>query len=386
MIDGGWLMTNRPPFTFYEGPMVNDFFVLCLLMQNFLLYGANGYTGELIARFAAKYQLTPILAGRRKEAIEPLATKLGLPFLVFDLNDGKALRKALSDVKLVMHCAGPYDDTAKPVVEACLETQTHYIDLNGDLDVFEMIRTYDEQAKQNNVMLLPGAGFDVVPTDCIASTLKNKMPDATHLEIAFTILGSKLSRGTARTTVLKLGEPGAIRKNGIITPEAVGKRGRTIEFITAESKSQKQFVMSIPWGDVSTAYFSTGIPNIISYTGMAKGVYMFNKAQFLFNWLLRTSFVRNLVRKIINSQSPGPDDTMRDNAVSLIWAQVRNAKGEIATATMQTPEAYSLTATSMLHIAKKILEGNYKAGYQTPSSAYGPDLIMEMQGVYRSQC
>lgn len=353
------------------------------MQQRFLLYGANGYTGEIIARFASQYGLQPILAGRRKEAIEPLAKKLDLPFLIFDLSDAAALKNALKEVKLVMHCAGPYDHTARPVIEACLETQTHYIDLNGDLDVFEMIRGYDQHAKEKNIMLLPGSGFDVIPTDCLAAWLKKKLPDATHLEIAFAILGSKLSRGTSLTTVLKLGEPGATRKNGIITPEPVGKTGRTITFKTATGERKDLFVMSIPWGDVSTAYFSTGIPNITSYTGIPKAVWLFNKGQFLFNWLLRTRFMRNIVRAIINKQSPGPNDAMRDKAVSLIWAQARNAKGETVTGTMQTPEAYSLTASGMLLIARKILNGEYKTGYQTPSSAYGEDLVLEIEGVTR---
>jgi short subunit dehydrogenase-like uncharacterized protein len=354
------------------------------MQHSFLLYGANGYTGELIARFASQYNLLPILAGRRKEAIEPLATKLGLPYRIFDLQDKTALITALKAVKLMVHCAGPYDHTAKPVVEACLETQTHYIDLNGDLDVFEEIKKYDQQAKDKNIMLLPGAGFDVVPTDCLALWLKKKLPDAHQLEIAFAILGSKLSRGTSMTTILKLGEPGAIRKNGIITPEPVGKTGRWVEFATDTTGGKKKlFVMSIPWGDISTAYFSTGIPNITSYTSIPKGVWLFNKGQVLFNWLLRTSFVRNIARSVINRQSPGPGDAIRDKAMSLIRAEAKNQKGETAVVNMICPEAYSFTAASMLLVSQKILNGNYKAGYQTPSSAYGEELVMELEGVKR---
>lgn len=354
------------------------------MQHQFLLYGANGYTGELIARFAAQYDLQPILAGRRKEVIEPLAKKLGLPYRIFDLNNKPVLIEALREVKLIVHCAGPYNHTYQPVIEACLETQTHYIDLNGDLDIFEEIRKYDQQAKEKNIMLLPGSGFDVVPTDCMALWLKKKMPDANQLEIAFAITGSQLSRGTSLTTVLKLGEPGATRKNGIITPEPVGKRGRWIDFATDASGSTKRlFVMSIPWGDVSTAYFSTGIPNIISYTGIPKATWIFLKAQVLFNWLLRTPFMRRMIRGIINRQSPGPNDVMRDKAISLIQAQVKNADGKTITGNMRCPEAYSLTASSMLLISKKILNGDFKAGYQTPSSAYGEDLVMEIEGVSR---
>ncbi|MBC8033168.1 MAG: saccharopine dehydrogenase NADP-binding domain-containing protein [Chitinophagaceae bacterium] len=349
--------------------------------NKFLLYGANGYTGELIARFAEKYGLAPVLAGRRKEAIEPLAAELGLSFRIFDLDDNTALRKAMDDIQLVVHAAGPYDFTARPMMEACLETGTHYLDLNGDTDVFEMLQGYNSQAFEKDIMVMPGAGFDVVPTDCLALWLKKQLPDATDLKIAFAIVGSALSRGTSITTLQKLGMPGAIRKNGVITPERVGKRGRRIGFVKGRHKI---FVMSIPWGDLSTAYFSTGIPNIETYTSISKPVWLLLKGQFLFNWILRTSLARSIIRSIIHRKAAGPDEPTRNKASSLIWAKVTNPGARSLTARMQCPEAYSLTAFTVLLIAGKILAGDYKAGYQTPASAYGENLIMEVPGVVRS--
>ena len=348
--------------------------------SSFLLYGANGYTGELIARFAHQYGLQPILAGRNKEAIGALAAKLNLPFRIADLSDGISLKKILSEVKLVVHAAGPYDFTAKPMIEACMETHTHYIDLNGDTDVFEILQSYDQQAKEKDIMILPGAGFDVVPTDCLSLWLKNRLPNANQLKIAFVIIGSGLSRGTSITTLQKLGLPGAVRKNGQLVAEPIGVRGMWIEF---PASRQKSFMMSIPWGDISTAYFSTGIPNIETYTGINKATWLLLKGQFLFNWLLRTSWVRGIIKKIITSKAPGPDDAQRDKAVSLIWATAANANGQMLTATMRCPEAYSLTAMSVLLIAQKILNNHYKPGYQTPASAYGEDLVMEIPGVSR---
>jgi short subunit dehydrogenase-like uncharacterized protein len=349
-------------------------------MFSFLLYGANGYTGKLVARFANEYSLQPILAGRNKQAIETLANKLNLPCRIFDLNDAVALENALQEVQLVVHAAGPYDLTAKPMIEACIKTNTHYIDLNGDADVFEILQGYDLPAKEKNIMILPGAGFDVVPTDCLAMWLKNRLPDADRLEIAFVILGSYLSRGTSITTLQKLGMPGAVRKNGKLVAEPVGKRGMWIEF---PASKQKSFMMSIPWGDISTAWFSTGIPNIETYTGINKATWIFLKAQFLFNGLLRSKFMHSIITKIIKAKSSGPADNKRDKAVSLIWGRVTNANGQTLTARMKCPEAYTLTAHSVLLIAKKILEENFKAGYQTPASAYGEDLVMGISGVSR---
>lgn len=352
------------------------------MQQNaFLLYGANGYTGELIARYASQYGLQPVLAGRRKEAIAPLAARLGLPFRIFDLENGAALREALTAVPLVVHAAGPYDRTARPMAEACLATNTHYLDLNGDIDVFELLQGYDRQARDKNIMLLPGAGFDVVPTDCLALWLKQQLPDADTLEIAFAILGSTLSRGTSINTAQKLGLPGAVRQHGKIVQEPVGKRNLWVKF---PGHPKALFTMSIPWGDLSTAYFSTGIPNIVTYTGISRAAWQLSRGQALFNWLLRTSLIRNIITTIIKRQSPGPDDITRDKAVSLIQGKVTDPQGRSLTAVMRCPEAYSLTALAVLLIAGKILNGQYSPGYQTPASAYGADLVMEIPGVTRT--
>ncbi|MEO6316463.1 MAG: saccharopine dehydrogenase NADP-binding domain-containing protein [Chitinophagaceae bacterium] len=348
--------------------------------KTFLLYGANGYSGRLIARFAHQYDLAPILAGRNQQVIAALAQELSLPYKIVDLADGPGLVAALQEVSLVVHAAGPYDLTARQMIAACMEAGTHYVDLNGDLEVFEMMQGYDKAAKEKNIMVLPGAGFDVVPTDCLSRWLKDQLPDANKLEIAFAIIGSGLSRGTSITTLQKLGMPGARRVNGQIVPEPIGTRGMWVEF---PYNKQQSFVMSIPWGDVSTAYFTTGIPNIETYTGISKGVWLFLKMQRSFNWLLRTRLVHRMITQIINSKSPGPDDQRRDKAVSLIRGKVFNPQGKSITAFMRCPEAYSLTALSVLLIARKILDGDFKPGYQTPASAYGADLIMEIPGVSR---
>jgi len=345
-----------------------------------LLYGANGYTGELIARYAGQYGLTPILAGRKKTAIEALAKELNLDFRIIELDDSAGLKAALEDISLVIQAAGPYHITAQPMIDACLATNTHYIDLNGDLDVFELLQGYDQQAKAKDIMILPGAGFDVVPTDCLALSLKQQLPDADHLTIAFAVIGSALSRGTSISTLHKLGTPGATRKNGQISYEPMGKRGMSVKF---PGHQQPVFVMSIPWGDISTAYFSTHIPNIITYTAINKAAWYFLKAQPLFNWLLKTSSLRGMLMGLFKLQSAGPNQAVRDKAVSHIWGKVTNAKGASVEANMETPEAYSLTAYTILVISKKIINGEYKPGYQTPASAYGPDLIMEIPGVKR---
>ncbi|HET6765976.1 MAG TPA: saccharopine dehydrogenase NADP-binding domain-containing protein [Chitinophagaceae bacterium] len=347
--------------------------------NTFLLYGANGYTGELIARYSHEYDLQPVLAGRRKEVIEPLANKLNLPFRVFDLKDEDSLHAALKEVKAVIHAAGPFHFTAKQMIEACLRTGTHYLDINGDITVFEMIKQYDGAAKNAGIMLLPGAGFDVVPTDCVALQLKKLLPDADTLQLAFATIGGGLSHGTASTMVTRLGEKGAVRKNGKIIRRPLGEKGMWVDF-----GLKKLFVMSIPWGDISTAYTTTGIPDIESYTGISKNVYNLLKLQPLFNGLLRTKFIRRYLQNKINSRPAGPGDEQRSRATSLVWGNATNSIGEQATVRLSGPEGYTLTTHAALIIAKKILQGEFTPGYQTPATAYGENLVMEIPGVKKN--
>lgn len=343
-------------------------------MQNqFLLYGANGYTGKLIAKLAASYNLQPILAGRTEASVKSLADDLQLPYRIIALDNAAELETALSEVKLVLHAAGPYVYTAKQMVDACLKTSVHYIDINGDISVFEMLKHYDTAAKEKNIMIMPGVGFDVVPTDCIALKLKKQMPDATHLKLAFASVGGGLSHGTAITMAGKIGEGGAAREDGKIVRKPLGQKGIWVDF-----GEKKLFVMSIPWGDVSTAHTTTGIPNIETYTGMAPKVYRILKLQWTFNWLLRTEFVRNIIRKKIKAKPAGPSDEQRKNSRSMVWGEVSNAEGKTITAAISCLDGYSLTAHSSLIISKKILEGNFKTGYQTPAGCYGEDLILEL--------
>ncbi|HLO37449.1 MAG TPA: saccharopine dehydrogenase NADP-binding domain-containing protein, partial [Lacibacter sp.] len=255
-----------------------------------LLYGANGYTGELIARYANEYNITPVLAGRNETTIRALAERLQLPFRIFSLNDANELQQQLQDVAVVIHAAGPFSATATQMVEACIATNTHYIDINGDISVFELIKTYDAAAKKANIMLLPGAGFDVIPTDCTALHLKGQLPDATHLQLAFISNGGGLSHGTATTMAQRVGEKAVIRVNGKFEKKPLGFKGMWLN-----TGSQQRFVMSLQWGDISTAYHTTGIPNVEVFTGIQPKVYRLLKLQFLFNWVLRTTFIRNII-------------------------------------------------------------------------------------------
>lgn len=346
--------------------------------MKFLLYGANGYTGKLIIKYCAEFGIEPILAGRSKEKIEPLAKELELGHKIFGLDDPKVIDAALSDVKVVVHAAGPFSRTARPMMEACIRTGTHYLDITGEIEIFELGASLDKKAKQAKMMIMSGTGFDVVPTDCLALYLKKQLPDAIDLQLAFATVGGGPSHGTAITMVEGLGGMGAVRRNGKIEKVPVGHQGMKVPFA-----DKSRFVMAIPWGDVASAFYSTGISNITTFTGVPQKAFNYLKYQSLYNWILRTSFVQNYLKKRLDKQPAGPDDEQRGKSISQIWGRVTNAKGEKKEATLTTPNGYTLTALATLLITKKVLKGEAPIGYQTPAKAYGEDLVLELNEVSR---
>ncbi len=345
--------------------------------MDFLLYGAYGYTGRLIVRYAVQYGLKPLLSGRNAEKLEATAREFGLEYAPCSLEEPRKLAELLSRTNLVVHAAGPFIHTARPMMEACLNTRTHYLDITGEIQVFETAARLDERARQAGVMLLPGTGLDVVPTDCLALYLKKKLPDARLLQLALKSLG-RFSRGTAKTMIENLGESGAVRVEGRIRREPIGKRTLQVPFPDGPS-----FVMSIPWGDVSTAYHSTGISNIEVFMALPPSLHRKLRWQHYFNWLLRTPLVRNLARRRVEQGPPGPTDAQREKGRCFYWGRVSNLSGDTREARLTTVEGYTLTAHCTLLIAKKVLEGIFKPGFQTPARAYGEDLILEVEGTSR---
>lgn len=347
------------------------------MSSKFLLYGANGYTGKLIARLCRERNLRPILAGRDKSTIEQLAAEHGLEHRVFALDDSAAIDAALSEVSVVLHCAGPFSRTSKPMADACLRTKTHYLDITGEATVIETLAARDREAKAASVMLLPCVGFDVVPSDCLAAHLKGRLPSATHLALAIQGMG-RVSRGTATTMVENINRGGLIRRDGKLTPVPAAWKTREIDFgrgaVTATT---------IPWGDVATAFYSTGIPNIEVYAVMPAGLRRMMKLTRPFGGLLGSGMVQRFLKKRIKAQPPGPNEEERARGKSFVWGEVKDDSGKKAVSRLRGPEGYTLTALAALAIVGHVLAGNFSIGFQTPSKAYGSDLILEIDGITR---
>ena len=338
------------------------------MKNNFLIYGANGYTGELITRMAVERGLRPIIAGRNEAAIRELEEKHGLERRVFSLDDTAKLDAALNEVVMVLHCAGPFSLTSRQMGEACLRTKKHYTDITGEIAVFEACAAADQKAKDAGIMVMPGVGFDVVPSDCLARRLKDQLPTATNLTLAFYGKG-RISHGTQATMTMNIGKGGAVRRDGQIKPVPAAWRTREIDF----GEGVVKLGVTIPWGDVSTAFYSTGIPNIEVYTVAPPSALKLMKLSRWIGPLLATG----PVQRYLHSKIPpgGPSDEERARGKTLLWGEASDDAGNRIEERPPVPEGYPTTALTALEIPRRILAGDFKPGFQTPSMAYGPDLI-----------
>jgi short subunit dehydrogenase-like uncharacterized protein len=336
--------------------------------MSWLIYGASGYTGELVARLAVRRGERPVLAGRSAGRVGPLAAELGLEHRVFGLAEPAALVRGLAGMSVVAHCAGPFAATAVAMARACCESGAHYLDITGEIDVFEQLHGLGAEAAAAGVVLLPGAGFDVVPTDCLAMTVARALPGAGALDLAF-LPGSGPSGGTTRTALAMLRHGGRARINGVITPVPIRWKS-----LRADFPSGPRTVSAVPWGDVSTAYFSTGIPNIITYTTAPPGgslvapVLRFGPAA--------------AVADALAGRVKGPGSSKRARGHAEVWARASHGS-RTATATLTTPNPYDLTADSVVQAAIRLAAGTtVAAGMHTPATAFGPGYASELDGVF----
>lgn len=347
-------------------------------MSNFLIYGSYGYTGQLIVELVVKEGMRPILAGRDESKLRAQAERYNLEYRAFSLEETGKLDAALLEADAVLHCAGPFVLTFRQMAEACLRTKRHYVDISGEIEGFEALAGMSAEAKRASVMLLPGGGFDVVPSDCLAAYLHGRLPTATHFRLFLRGIGGGVSRGTARSAVENIHRQGRIRRDGKIVQVPPAWQVLKQDFGRGPAA-----VVSVGWGDVSTAYHSTGVPNIETYFAFPRAAIRFLKLSRFIGPLVYSRPARNLLKRLIGYLIPsGPSREQNERGFSLMVGEMRDADRTVR-AKLRTPEGYRLTALTTVEIMKRILSGDLKPGFQTPSLAYGADFILQFSGVER---
>lgn len=341
-----------------------------------MIYGATGYTGRLLAATAKERGLEPLASGRDPEKLRRLAEPLGFEHRAVSLSDRRALEAALEEVDVVLHAAGPFSSTSAPMLDACLATGTHYLDITGEIDVFESCAARDGEARGAGVVVMPGVGFDVVPSDCLAAHVKGRLPDATSLTIGIQGL-SGMSRGTAKSSVESIRRLSRVRRGGRIV-DLPAPLVLDLDYGGGPEKS-----VAVSWGDVSTAYYSTGIPDVTVCFAATRQIEKLLALGPLSRWFLGTSLMQAVIKRKIDQRPEGPTDEERAAGRAILVAIADNGGGERATSRLHTPEGYTLTAATGIEAASRVQRGDVEPGFRTPSMAFGADFVLEFDGCRR---
>ena len=345
-----------------------------MALRSWMIYGAYGYSAHLIAERAREKGLTPILAGRDSDKTRATAERFGFDWRAFPLNDPQVIADNLGDVDAVIHCAGPFSATSASMITACLKAGTHYFDITGEIEVFEHAHSdrIDAAAKEAGIVICPGVGFDVVPTDCLAKALIEALPDATHLDLGFH--GSmSVSPGTAKTIVETLGYGTFARRNGTLVN--IPLEIRDIDY----GKGSRQS-MSVSWGDVSTAYYTTGIENITVYWPANDSMIRQIRFSRLLQPFLRLRLVQKLIKGQIEKRVEGPSQETRDQQQVHVWGEVRNARGQTVSARITTANGYTVTQLAPVAIIEHLLQHHVTVGCTTPAVLMGKDFASQLAG------
>ncbi len=337
--------------------------------NHWMLYGANGHTGRTILEHAVAAGETPVLAGRRREAIEPLAKRHGLEFRIFTLDDASAIPMNLRGIGTLLLAAGPFSATSAPALDACLLAGTNYVDITGEVAIFEAVRRRHEAAVGKGIVLFPGAGFDVVPSDCLAAALHQALPDARRLQLAIAIEGEP-GPGSIKTAIEGAADGGWIRRDGMLLRVPAAWRYARIPFPHRDA-----WAMTIPWGDLSTAWWSTGIPDIEIYMATPRPAIRLIRAGRPALRVLRNEAVLRAVQKLIDVFVTGGGPAAQKAGGAWVWGRVENEAGRSIAGSVTTMETTSLTAQTTVDIVRRLQRGEVAPGCTTPALAFGPDYI-----------
>ena len=345
------------------------------MSRRLLIYGATGFTGRLVAERARTLGIDVVVGGRDAARLRALAGPLGLPWRAASLADAAALDAALADIHAVLHVAGPYADTARPMLAACLRNGVHYLDLGGELPACLDIERADGAARGLGLMLMPGAGFVVAASDCLAVHLARRMPGARRLRIALS-RADLFSRGTLRAMFGLVREGVSIRRDGRLTGVPVGRLERAFDF-----GAGPRLCTALSWADVLTAWRTTGIPDITVYAEADARARLLYQTGALLSLPLRAPAMQRVVARQARFWPAGPTAAKRGAARRVIVAEVEDAWQQRLGARLHTPDGYDLTPPIALAIARRVLAGDLRPGFQTPAGLYGPELVLALDGV-----
>jgi short subunit dehydrogenase-like uncharacterized protein len=332
--------------------------------KKILIYGANGYTAKLFANHLLKNNIQPILAARSSK-VQTIGQKLNCSTRIFSIDNAE---EQLQDIDFLVNLAGPFSITQEKLIQACINSKTHYLDIAGEYTEVKKAFQFHEEASQNGIVVLPAAGFGVVPTDIAATLACEQVNNPTHLKIAYATVGGA-SRGTLKTVLKDIQKSGHILVNGEYQRAKPAERELTITVFGKPIRTVYN-----PWrADLFTAYQSTDVKNIETYSEFPSFVVSMMKGKL--TWL------RNLIlNRFINFLPEGPTGKQLQKGSTYIKAIAKNSKGDEGIVEIQGPEAYLFTVICIQKMIELISENESVKGFITPSQL-GTKWILETERI-----
>lgn len=342
-----------------------------------LIYGAAGYSGRLIVRRAIERGLRPIVAGRNPQAIAGLAAAHGLEWREARIEEPASLRALMESVAVLVNAAGPFSATADPMIEACMEAGAHYLDITGEATTIESTVKWHGAAVRRGVMLMPAAGFDVVASDCLAAYVARALPEATSLKIGFD-KSDATSLGSLKTTLDMGGKGVLVRREGRLIRIPPGLLTHCFDYGYGP-----QLSCAVNLGDVSSAFYSTGISNIEAFMRASIQVWGATTANRWWGGVLGTPAWQAFMKAQMQAFSRDPSPEALRMGWGVLVAEAADAQGRCVRSRMKTCDVYWFTALSVVAVAEKTMAGEFQPGFQTPSQVYGLDFALSFGGALR---
>jgi len=313
------------------------------MMQKLMIYGAGGYTGRMAAEQAHAAGLPLVLGGRSHASLVQIGDLLGADSRVFDLSDADAIDQALVDMSAVLNCAGPYMDTAEPLMLAAIRSGVHYLDIAAELDSYRLAEELDEDAKAAGVMLLPGSGGSVAMLGCLAGHAAARVENPRKVAVALHVTGS-MSRGSAISASRNLVAETLMLHEGLVTARPSGQTA-LFDFGNGDVSC---FAVTLP--DIITIGRSTGIPDVETYVHVSGSAFPEGD---------------------LTALPDGPDVEEREANRYQAAVKVTAADGTTARSVLDTVNGYSFTPMAAAEAARRVLAGEVRAGFQTPAALFG---------------
>lgn len=350
-------------------------------MQNnmnysWMLYGATGYTGTLIAEEAVRRGHSPILAGRNPDKLRVLAQRLGLEWLAFSLEDKHALLDAAKSVGLMLHVAGQFSASCELMMDACLAGKSHYLDISNEIAVLQAAQKRHHLAQERGVSLIPGVGFGTVASNCLVRHVCEQITEPVSLKIVMSPYVAQRSAGAAKSTLETIANGGYVRRLGALVSTPFGAGAKRIRIENGEHN-----VLPVPSGDLEAAYMTTGIPNITVYMVTTLNPIIARFALPLVQILLSWTTLRQwLARRIDDRPTTNVAKPAAENRRSWLWAQAADCHGNVFEAQLETGEGYEFTSSASIQAIEHVLR-QIPCGASSPATAFGADFVLKIEGV-----